>query len=90
MTTEREEGIGMVAMCAIIILLSLGGLVAAFETRLVTSVDGLLLLMICLMMGGLFTLMLLLTAKDEGWLPSMHKKQGDSAGSGPTKPAEGK
>ncbi len=84
MDTQRE-GLGLVAMCAIVILLSVAGLASAFITGLVTSVDGLLLLMICLMMGGLFTLMLLLTAKDEGWLPGFSKKA-----SAPAKTKEGK
>jgi hypothetical protein len=82
-----------VAYCAIMIVLALAGLVAAFLTRLVTSVDGLLLLMICLLMLGLFSLMLFLTAKDEGWLPTGHKKQKSSAASpsaGPAKTGEGK
>jgi hypothetical protein len=93
MSTQREEGLGMLAYCAIVIVLSLAGLVAAFLTRLVTSIDGLLLLMICLMMGGLFSLMLFLTARDEGWLPSRHKKQEASAPAanpGPAKTGEGK
>lgn len=45
----------------VIILLSVLGLVWDFATGLITSgVDGLLLLLICLMMGGLFSLQLLL------------------------------
>jgi hypothetical protein len=88
MDTQRE-GLGLVAMCAIVILLSVLGLVSAFVTGLVTSVDGLLLLMICLMMGGLFTLMLLLTAKDEGWLPGFGKKE-NASGAAPAKAKAGK
>lgn len=45
----------------VIILLSVLGLVWDFATGLITSgVDGLLLLLICLMMGGLFSLQLVL------------------------------
>ena len=79
---NQREGIGLVAYCAIVIVLSLAGIIAAAATRMVTSLDGLLLLMVCLMMGGLFSLMLLLTAKDEGWLPGGKKK--------PPKTGEGK
>lgn len=88
MPSAEREGIGLVAYCAIIIVLAVAGFVAAFLTRLVTSVDGLLLLMICLMMGGLFSLMLLLTARDEGWLPARHKKSESPAG--PAKTGKGK
>jgi hypothetical protein len=87
MSSERE-GIGLVAYCLIVIVLSLAGLVAAFLTRLVTSVDGLLLLMISLLMGGLFSLMLFLTARDEGWLPARHKNPKGSAASSSTAPAK--
>jgi hypothetical protein len=79
---NEKEGLGMLAMCTIIVALSVAGVVAAFVTRLVDSVDGLLLLMISLMMGGVFALMLLLTAKEEGWLPSRAKKKDSSAKAG--------
>ena len=50
-----------IVFAAIIILLSVLGLVWDFATGLITSgVDGLLLLLICLMLGGLFSLQLLL------------------------------
>ena len=81
---NRREDVSLLAVCAIFLLLSLAGLAAAFLTRLVTNIDGLLLIVICLMMGGLFSLMLFGIAKDAGWLPSPKKKQ-ESA-----KPGEGK
>ena len=50
-----------IVFAAAIILLSVLGLVWDFATGLITSgVDGLLLLLICLMMGCLFSLQLLL------------------------------
>ncbi|HEV2490958.1 MAG TPA: hypothetical protein VGT03_14220 [Candidatus Acidoferrales bacterium] len=49
---------------AIIVILSVIGLVWDFASGLITSgVDGLLLLLICLMMAGLFSLQLLLLAR---------------------------
>jgi hypothetical protein len=86
MPNQRED-ISLLAVCAIFLVLSVAGLAAAFITRLITSIDGLLLIMICLMMGGLFTLMLVSVAKDAGWLPS-GKKKSDAAAS--AKPGEGK
>jgi hypothetical protein len=48
---------------AIIVILSLLGLIWDFTSGLITSgVDGLLLLLVCLMMAGLFSLQLLLLA----------------------------
>lgn len=56
----------------VIIVLSVLGLVWDFATGLITSgVDGLLLLLICLMMGGIFSLHLL-------WLLIKHRKESGS------------
>src|SRR5258706_15908861 len=71
---NRREDLGLLAICAIFVVLSLAGLAAAFMTRLVTNIDGLLLVMISLMMGGLFSVTLLGIAREEGWLPSRKKK----------------
>lgn len=50
-----------VIFAAVIIILALLGLIWDFASGLITSgVDGLLLLLICLMMAGLFSLQLLL------------------------------
>jgi hypothetical protein len=49
---------------AIIVILSLLGLIWDFTSGLITSgVDGLLLLLVCLMMAGLFSLQHLLLAR---------------------------
>ncbi|HEX2711594.1 MAG TPA: hypothetical protein VHM88_05135, partial [Candidatus Acidoferrales bacterium] len=60
--------LGLAAICAVIVVLALVGLTWDFRTGLEFNIDGLLLLLVCLMMGGLFSLMLLLIAKDAGWL----------------------
>jgi hypothetical protein len=53
--------IEVVVFAVVIIALSIAGLIWDFASGLVTSgVDGLLLLLICLMMGGLFSLQLFL------------------------------
>ncbi len=62
---------------------SVAGVVADFVTHLGLNIDGLLLLAVCLMMGGIFTLMLLMMAKAEGWLdwlPFLRKKASAEAG----------
>jgi hypothetical protein len=49
---------------AIIVILSVIGLIWDFTSGLITSgVDGLLLLLVCLMMAGLFSLQLLLLVR---------------------------
>lgn len=72
--SQRNAILGLVGVCLFVILLSVGGLVADFATRLEFDIDGLLLALICLMMGGVFTLMLGMIAKEAGWLPQRSKK----------------
>jgi hypothetical protein len=71
---KASHGIlGLAAICLIIIVLSLVGVIADFFTHIALNIDGLLLLATCLMMGGLFTLMLFLIARDQGWIPRREK-----------------
>jgi len=59
----------LIAICAVVVLLAVAGLVWTFATGLEFNIDGLLMLAVCLMMGGVFSLMLLLLVKEAGWLP---------------------
>jgi hypothetical protein len=70
----------LLGICAFFILLAVAGLASDVLTRLLTSVDGLLLLMVCLLIAGLFFLMLFVLASEGGLLPSRHK-DGDSSAS---------
>ena len=72
--SQRNAILGLMGVCLVVILLSLGGLVGDFATRLEFDIDGLLLALICLMMGGVFTLMLGMIAKEAGWLTQRSKK----------------
>ena len=69
MSTQNRI-LGAVIVCVTVIVLSVAGLASDFMTRLISSVDGLLLLMICLMMAGIFSLMIFVLVKEAGWLPS--------------------
>jgi hypothetical protein len=62
-------------ICAVVILLSIAGIAATFLTRLELNVDGILLLLSSLVMGGVFSLMLFLLAREEGWLPARKKQE---------------
>lgn len=70
----------LLAVCAALILLSVLGIVFDFTTLMAfhPDLDGILLLFVCLIMGGLFSLMLFLLAKEEGWLPGK-KRAADKA-----------
>jgi len=69
----------LLGMCLIIVLLAVAGLASDFLTHLLSSMDGLLLFMVCLMMGGVFSLLILLYANDAGWLPKRRRKSADAA-----------
>lgn len=86
----KEHGLlGLVGLCVVTLILSFAGLISDFVTRLIGNIDGLLLLMICLMMAGLFLGALFSIAKEEGWLPSGHKSP-QAAAPAAKQPAEGK
>ena len=78
--------LGLAAICLVIILVSVAGLFSDFATHLEFNIDGLLLILICVLMGGLFFLMLLLVAKEQGWLPHFPSKK-TVDGAAPPKPA---
>lgn len=68
--TAARESLTLVVICVVVIVLSLLGLIFDF-TRLMAygpNIDGILLLFVCLIMAGLFALMLFLFARAEGWL----------------------
>jgi hypothetical protein len=78
----------LLGICAFFVLLAVAGLASDVLTRLLTSVDGLLLAMVSLLIAGLFLLMLFVLASEGGLLPSRHKPSGDSSAAG--KPGAGK
>ena len=69
----------LLGLCGIVVLLAVAGLASDFLTRLLTNIDGLLLLMVCLLMGGLFALMLLVLVKESGLIPSHAKPAGEAS-----------
>jgi Na+-transporting methylmalonyl-CoA/oxaloacetate decarboxylase gamma subunit len=73
--TKTHGVLGLVGICLLIVLLSAAGLVSDFLTRLGLDLDGLLLILSCLLMGALFLIMLVVIAKEQGWLPQRHKKE---------------
>lgn len=79
---SQREDLGLVAICLIVILLSIGGIVAAVVTSLLPGLDGLLLVLVCLMMIAIFSPPLVALAKEEGWLPSHSKKSPKDSGGG--------
>jgi len=63
-----RNGIMELIVCLVLIGLSVVGVVSAFVTRLQGDIDGLLLILVCVLMGSLFSVMLFDLVKEEGWL----------------------
>ena len=68
-------------ICGLFILLSLWGIVWDITSGLLASgIDGIMLVFVCLLMGGIFSLMLLLLLHSAGVLPLFgHSKSGVAA-----------
>jgi hypothetical protein len=68
-TKVQGAYVELIVICAIVTLLSLGGLVWTVASGLISSgVDGLMMLFVCLMMAGVFGLEGIVLAKRAGWL----------------------
>jgi len=72
--TKKQGVLGLVGICLLILVLSAAGLASDFLTRLGLDLDGLLLILCSLLMGLLFLIMLLVIAREQGWIPQRHKK----------------
>jgi len=84
--------LSLIVVCSILVILAVLGLFFDFSSLMEfhPNIDGLLLLAVCLMMGGIFALMLFSLAKEEGWLahlPVFRKKAAAPAQSQPANPA---
>ena len=71
---SAREDVGLAVICLAVILLSVAGMAAAVVTGLLPSLDGLLLVLVCLMMIAIFTPPLVALAKQKNWLPARGKK----------------
>jgi uncharacterized RDD family membrane protein YckC len=82
---DKEHPIELLVMCAVVVVLSILGIVAGFSKDLFGNMDGILILGICLMMALIFAILLFVLLKDEGWLGKHHQDAGPAAS-----PAKGK
>jgi len=76
----KENEAELAIMSVVIIVLSIAGIIAGFSRDLFGGIDGLLMLGIALMMLLIFSLLLLVQAKQQGWIGKGHK---DEATAGP-------
>lgn len=84
--TKTHGVLGLVGICLLIVVLSAAGLASDFLTRLGLDLDGLLLILCSLLMGLLFLIMLVVIAREQGWIPQRHKKEAAAPAPKPAAP----
>ena len=80
----KKEALVLAAMSAVVILLSLAGLAWVFLSGMGFTLDAIFMVLVCLLIAGVFSLMLLYQLKSAGLLPALKfsragKKQEASA-----------
>ena len=78
----QQRPLDLLVMCAVMLVLSLLGLVGALSRRLFGDIDGLLLIAVCLTMVLIFGGLTVVLAREQGWLG----KRGKDAPSAPPRP----
>jgi hypothetical protein len=69
-TNPKSNWIKLSLICGLFVVLSLVGIIWDFTSGLLTSgIDGIMMLFICLMMGGIFSLMILVMMHQAGLIP---------------------
>jgi hypothetical protein len=74
----KENEAELAIMSVVIIVLSILGIIAGFSRDLFGGIDGLLMLGVALMMLLIFSLLLLVQAKQQGWIGGHHKDEGQT------------
>ena len=75
----QENPPELLTMCVVVVVLSILGIVAGFSRELLGSMDGLLMLAVCLMMALIFALMLFVLGKEMGWFRRHKHEDGPAA-----------
>ena len=64
----QENPIELLVICAVMLVLSILGVFGGLSPRLFGSLDGLLMVAVCLMTALIFAILLFVLAKERGWL----------------------
>ena len=75
----QENPIELLVICAVMLVLSILGVAGGFSTRLRGTLDGLLIVAICLMTAVIFAILLFVLARERGWIG----KRGSSTSAAP-------
>lgn len=87
--TPKGHSIELIVISALFVLLSVWGIIWDFTSGLLAGgIDGIMLLFVCLMMAGIFALMLLMQMQKAGFIPAFPAKKNKAAAAPPAaKPA---
>ena len=64
----QENPVELLVICAVMLVLSILGILGGLSSRLRGSLDGLLMLAVCGMTALIFAILLFVLAKGRGWL----------------------
>jgi hypothetical protein len=81
---EKENPIELLVICAVMLLLAVLGVAGGLSPRLIGSLDGLLMVAICLLMAVIFAILVFVLAKERGWMG----KSGSRASAAPPSPTK--
>jgi hypothetical protein len=81
----QENPIELLVICAVMLVLSILGVVGGLSPRLFGSMDGLLMVAVCLLMALIFAILLFVLAKERGWIG---KRGSDEGAATPPSPAK--
>jgi uncharacterized membrane protein len=74
----KENEAELTIMSVVMIVLSILGIIAGFSRDLFGGIDGLLILGVALMILLIFSILLLVQAKQQGWIGKSHKDEGQT------------
>jgi hypothetical protein len=64
----QENPVELLIICAVMLVLSIAGILGGLSARLFGTLDGLLMLAVCMMTALIFAILLFVLAKERGWL----------------------
>ena len=74
----KENEAELAIMSVVMIVLSISGIIAGFSRDLFGGIDGLLILGVALMILLIFSILLLVQAKQQGWIGKSQKDEGEA------------
>ena len=83
MDAKQQDNLIYVGVCVLMLLLSLAGLAYGFMSEMILApdapftLDGILLALICLTVAGIFKVMLIVHAFQQGWIKWPAKKSAE-------------